>query len=86
MEAYRLLLKSAWSARDIAEYYGVAHDKANNIKVDVERVYGTPAYYATKERTCVKADDVIAFMGGTSRMEEMKLIKLATEINHIVNE
>lgn len=86
MEAYRLLLKSSWSAHDIAEYYGVSHNVATNIKTDVEILYGTPAYYATKERTCVKADDVIRFMGGNSRMEEMQLIRIATEINHISNE
>lgn len=86
MEAYRLLLKSSWSASDIAEYYGVSHNTAVNIKNDVEILYGTPSYYATKERTSVKADDVIRFMGGTSRMEEMQLIKIANEIHHNNNE
>lgn len=83
MEAYRLLLKSSWSAGDIAEYYGVSHNTAVNIKNDVEILYGTPAYYSTKERVSVKTDDVIRFMGGTSRMEEMQLIKIAFEIEKL---
>lgn len=85
MEAYRLLLKSSWGVQDIATYYGVSLNTASNIKADVEILYGTPSYYATKERVCVKADDVIKFMGGNSRMEEMQLIKIANEIEKLNN-
>jgi hypothetical protein len=86
MEAYRLLLKSYWSVSEIASYYQVSHNTANNIKIDVERIYGTPCYCADKERTTVKADDVISFMGGTNRLEEMQLIKIATEIDKLREE
>ena len=86
MEAYRLLLKPYWSVSDISAYYEISHNTANEIKINVETIYGTPAYCATKERTSVKADDVIRFMGGTSRLEEMQLIKIATEIDKLRNE
>ena len=86
MEAYRLLLKSSWSVSDIAMYYDISKNTANDIKISVETIYGTPQYYADKERVCVKADDVIKFMGGISRVEEMQLIKLATEIDKLRNE
>lgn len=82
MEAYRLLLKSSWGAQDIATYYGVSLNTASNIKADVEMIYGTPSYYTTKERVCVKTDDVIKFMGGNSRMEEMQLIEIANRIKN----
>lgn len=86
MEAYRLLLKPNWTANDIANYYGLSLPVAKNIKVDVETVFGTPGYCADRERTSVKADDVIRFMGGVSRLEEMQLIKIATEIDKLRNE
>lgn len=86
MEAYRLLLKPHWSVSDIASYYGISHNTANEIKINVETMCGTPAFCATKERTNVKADDVIRYMGGTSRLEEMQLIKVATEIDKLRNE
>lgn len=85
MEAYRLLLKSYWTANDIAMYYDFSMTKATEIKVDVEKIHGTPSYCANKDRTSVKADDVIRFMGGTSRLEEMQLIKTATEIDNLRN-
>ena len=86
MEGYRLLLKPYWTANDIASYYQLSLSTAKDIKIDVETINGTPAYCATKERTSVKADDVIRFMGGTSRLEEMQLIKIATEIDKLRNE
>lgn len=86
MEGYRLLLKPYWTANDIAIYYQLSLTTAKDIKIDVENINGTPAYCATKERTSVKADDVIRFMGGTSRLEEMQLIKIATEIDKLRNE
>ena len=86
MENYRILLKPYWSVSDISAYYDIAYNTANEIKIRVETIHGTPAYCATKERTTVKADDVIRFMGGTSRLEEMQLIRLATEIDKLRNE
>lgn len=86
MEAYRLLLKSYWGANDIASYYQISICLAKEIKINVERIYGTPGYCADKERTSVKADDVISFMGGVNRLEEMQLIKIATEIDKLREE
>lgn len=86
MEAYRLLLKSYWSSQDIADYYDLGLSSAKKIKNDVEMLYGTPSYFIDKERVCVKADDVIRFMGGTSRLDEMQLIALANKIHQEVNE
>jgi hypothetical protein len=85
MEAYRLLLKPNWTISDIASYYGFSYGFATEVKLNVEKIYGTPGYCADKERTSVKADDVIRFMGGTNRLEEMQLIKIATEIDNLRN-
>ena len=85
MEAYRLLLKPYWTTKDIASYYELSYNYANDIKISVERIYGTPAFCADKDRTSVKADDVIRFMGGNNRLEEMQLIKIATEIDNLRN-
>ena len=86
MEKHELLLKSSWNAQDIAEYYGISVTTAVNVKVDVEVLFGTPSYYSTKERVNVRADDVIKFMGGNSRMEEMQLLEIATKIKNAKEE
>lgn len=74
---YELLRKSFWNINDIADYYEVNLEKAQNIKKICEREFGNTLYGKGKERGTVRTDDVIRVMGGTSRENELEVaIKL----------
>lgn len=68
------LTKPNWRVSDIANYVGCSKSTAQRIKNDVAKKYGVCELATDAKRTSVKGDDVIKFLGGINRFEEMAIL------------
>ena len=68
------LLKPSWSVSDISTYLGCSKSKALKIKKSVSEKYGYCKLDFNKNQKRVKGDDVIKYLGGVNRFEEMSIL------------
>ena len=76
---YSVLLKPYWYSSDIQSYFGFSKTYADQIKSAVESDCGVIPAHVDNERRAVCADDVIKYLGGKSRLEEMQIYNLLKE-------
>ena len=87
MSKYNLLLKTSWFASDIANYYGISKPYAEKIKSRVIERYGcSPSTEDNDTQKSVRTDDVIKFMGGNNRIEELQVLSLVKQTTNIILE
>ena len=75
-----ILLKPYWFASDIEIYFQISRTQAEIIKREVQNLGHTPSYSDGKQKVSVIADEVIKYMGGNNRLEEMRLLESYSNI------
>lgn len=68
------LKKPYWFADDIMDFMDCSKNTAVKIKNEVAKKYGVIEASENKEKKAVKADDVIKYLGGNNREEEIRIL------------
>ena len=69
------LNKTYWFASDISDYLGCSMTRAVKIKNSVLINSGTIKEHQKEKNQSVKADDVIKYLGGNNRLEEIQILE-----------
>jgi len=76
MTKLEALSKPNWSIEEIQAYLQCCRVKAVDIKNEVKAIYGEINATKGKSQSEVSADNVIKYLGGNSRAEELQILIL----------
>lgn len=74
------LTKPYWQLQDIMNYLNCSRNTAVEIKFNVINKYGCTIHTADSGKKSVRGDDVIKYLGGNSRIEELQIELLKNQI------